>query len=133
MRKTKRPTEIVRPSTQIAYPSGIAVTTEDAIYFIKGASKFRFFSPRAFDSWSLPATVGSKASLAGFKLAGVLGFRDGTLIRTISDNRLYLISGNKKRLVTSPDVQTLYGLDFSRAMVVSDAEAAVHDTGEVLA
>ena len=66
------------------------------------------------------------------KLAGKLGFRDGTLIKNIADGKMYLISQNKKRHIVSPDVFTKYGLDRSRLIEVSESEAAIHDLGENL-
>ena len=66
------------------------------------------------------------------KLAGKLGFRDGTLIKNISDGKIYLISQNKRRHVTDPDTFSKYGLDRNSVVEVSDMETNMHDLGENL-
>lgn len=125
--------EPARPTAPVDYPTGIAVEVESGdVYFVKGLTKFKFFSHRCFESWSLVPARGSRASLSKFKSApGPLGFRDGTLVKTISDGKYYLISGNKRRLVVTPDVHK-YGLSLDRAILVSDEEARIHEAGEVL-
>jgi hypothetical protein len=70
--------------------------------------------------------------LTGFKLAGKLGFRDGTLIKNIADGRIYLVSQNKLRHVVDPDSFTRYGLDRSKVIEVSETEISAHDLGEKL-
>jgi hypothetical protein len=70
--------------------------------------------------------------LSGFKLAGKLGFRDGTLIKNIADGRIYLVSQNKLRHVVDPDSFTRYGLDRSKVIEVSETEVSAHDLGEKL-
>jgi len=70
--------------------------------------------------------------LSGFKLAGKLGFRDGTLIKNIADGRIYLVSQNKLRHIVDPDSFTRYGLDRSNVIEVSETEVSAHDLGEKL-
>jgi hypothetical protein len=66
------------------------------------------------------------------KLAGKLGFRDGTLIKNIADGKLYLISQNKKRHIVDPDTFDKYGLDRSQVIEVSAFETSMHELGEEL-
>ena len=66
------------------------------------------------------------------KLAGKLGFRDGTLIKNIADGKLYLISQNKKRHIVDPDTFNKYGLDRSQVVEVSAFEVSMHELGEEL-
>jgi len=70
--------------------------------------------------------------LSKFKVVGKLGFRDGTLIKDISDGKIYLISQNKRRHITSPDVFDNFGLDRSKIVEVSSDEVAMHLLGENL-
>jgi hypothetical protein len=74
----------------------------------------------------------TESALTGFKLAGKLGFRDGTLIKNIADGRIYLVSQNKLRHVVDPDSFTRYGLDRSKVIEVSETEISAHDLGEKL-
>lgn len=114
------------------FPSGIAVKTEKSTYWIKDGKRYRLISDRAAKSWMFPTVLATENALASFKLAGKLGFRDGTLIKNISDGRIYLVSQNKKRHITSPDVFEKYGLDRSLILEVSEEEANMHEQGENL-
>lgn len=128
-RKKKEP---VRPSAPIRYPDGIAVSTEESTYFIKNGKRYRFFSDACLDSWRVSPVVGSKASLSKTPHGGVLGFRDGTLIWNYADGKVYLISNNRRRHVTSPYIYDEMGLDEKGVLKVSDAEASLHEDGEDL-
>ena len=66
------------------------------------------------------------------KLAGKLGFRDGSLIKNIADGKMYLVSQNKRRHIVDPDSFDRYGLDRSKVIEVSELEAAAHDLGDNL-
>jgi hypothetical protein len=74
--------------------------------------------------------LAKEAALSGFKVAGKLGFRDGTLIKNIADGKMYLVSQNKLRHIVDPDSFNRYGLDRSKAVEVSEAEVSAHDLGE---
>jgi hypothetical protein len=114
------------------FPSGLAIKTDNATYWIKDGKKYRLVSDRAAISWSFPTVMASEGSLVNIKTAGKLGFRDGTLIKNIADGKIYLISQNKRRHVMSPDVFNIYGLDRSAIIEVSELEASMHDLGESL-
>jgi hypothetical protein len=114
------------------FPSGIAVKTDKDTYWIKDGKRYRLISSRAADSWSFTTVDATESALSGFKLAGKLGFRDGTLIKNIADGRIYLVSQNKLRHVVDPDSFTRYGLDRSKVIEVSETEVSAHDLGEKL-
>jgi hypothetical protein len=114
------------------FPSGIAVKTDKATYWIKDNKRYKLISDRASKSWSFTTVNGTEESLSLIKLAGKLGFRDGALIKNIADGKMYLISQNKKRHIVDPDSFSRYGLDRSKAIEVSEAESNAHDLGENL-
>ncbi len=114
------------------FPSGIAVKTDKDTYWIKDGKRYRLISNRAADSWSFTTVYATENALSGFKLAGKLGFRDGTLIKNIADGRIYLVSQNKLRHIVDPDSFTRYGLDRSSVIEVSETEVSAHDLGEKL-
>lgn len=114
------------------FPSGIAVKTDKATYWIKDGKKFKLVSDRAEKSWSFTTVNAAESALSNIKLAGVLGFRDGTLIKNIADGKIYLISQNKRRHIIDPDSFTKYGLDRSKVIEVSEAETNMHDIGDNL-
>lgn len=130
MRKKKQQQKIVTKPT--LFPSGIAVKTDTATYWIKDGKRFKVISNRATLSWNFPTVNATEQALSGMKIAGKLGFRDGTLIKNISDGKMYLISQNKRRHIVDPDTFDLYGLDRSNIIEVSEIETNMHDIGEDL-
>ena len=119
-------------TSPINFPSGIAVKTNKATYWIKDGKRYKLISDRAAKSWSFTTVNGTEESLSLIKLAGKLGFRDGALIKNIADGKMYLISQNKKRHIVDPDIFTKYGLDRSKVIEVSESEANAHDLGDNL-
>jgi hypothetical protein len=127
LKNTKATLTISQPTN---FPSGIAVKTDKDTYWIKDGKRYRLISDRAAKSWSFTTVNATEAALAGFKVAGKLGFRDGALIKNIADGKIYLVSQNKLRHIVDPDSFTKYGLDRSKMIEVSEAEVSAHDLGE---
>jgi len=113
-------------------PSGLAVKTDKATYWVKDGKRYKLISDRAVKSWCFTTVKATEEAVAGMKLVGKLGFRDGTLIKNIADGKMYLISQNKKRHIVDPDSFDKYGLDRKSVLEVSESEANMHDTGENL-
>lgn len=114
------------------FPSGVAVKTKDATYWIKDGKRYKLVSERAAKSWCFTEVEATEDAVSHMKVAGKLGFRDGTLIKNIADGKMYLISQNKKRHIVNPDIFIKYGLDRSKLIEVSESEASTHDLGENL-
>jgi hypothetical protein len=128
-KNTKNTLVISQPTN---FPSGIAVQTDKATYWIKDGKRYRLISDRAAKSWCFTTVKATEAALSGIKLVGKLGFRDGTLIKNIADGKMYLVSQNKLRHIVDPDIFIKYGLDRSNLIEVSEAEVKAHDLGEIL-
>jgi hypothetical protein len=129
MLKKKQPKTVSSPTL---FPSGIAVRTEKNVYWIKDGKRFKLISERAVKSWAFTIVNATESALAGSKIVGKLGFRDGTLIKNIADGKIYLISQNKRRQIVDPDTFDRYGLNRSMTIEVSEAETNMHDLGENL-
>mgnify|MGYP003334818810 CR=1 FL=1 len=132
MKRLFKNTQTALITSPTNFPSGLAVKTDKATYWIKDGKRFKLISDRAAQSWAFPTVNATEAALTGFKIAGKLGFRDGTLIKNIADGKIYLISQNKKRHIVDPDSFIKYGLDRSKTIEVSEAESNMHDIGENL-
>ena len=76
--------------------------------------------------------LATEQAVSSMKIVGKLGFRDGTLIKNISDGKMYLVSQNKRRHIVDPDSFVKYGLDRSKVIEVSESEIIMHDLGENL-
>jgi hypothetical protein len=120
-----------RPTTPIDYPDGLFVDAGEHTYYVRGGKRYRVYSKRALQSWAATPVRGSEQSLARIPRARTpLGFRDGTLIHNYADGKLYLISGNKRRHIKSPDVLRRLRIRESDAIVVSQQETDLHDEGD---
>jgi hypothetical protein len=110
-------------------PSGLIAHTEKGYFYIKGSKKFKFVSERAMLSWCLPVIKTNDEILNKLILAGTLGFRDGSLVKDVSDGKIYLISDSKRRHIISPDV-----LEWINTEVIGagQKEILIHDEGEDL-
>lgn len=114
------------------WPSGLFVSTEKGIYYLKGKSRFKVVSDRAFESWNAKAIDATYESIKHTVFGGYLGFRDGTLITDVSTGKTYLIAGNQRLHITAPEGFTNYGLRKEDSIYVSDKEANMHKDGGVL-
>lgn len=110
------------------WPSGTAIKTPSGVWFIKNNKRFKCFSERTTWSWGFRPVEAAEESLSKIPKGGVLGFRDGTLIKDIFDGRIYLVSDSKIRHVTNPDVLGIFG----EPLLVSHDEAQIHTEGEPL-
>jgi hypothetical protein len=119
-------------SSPTNFPSGIAVKTAKACYWVKDGKLFKLISERAEKSWQFTTVLAEESSLSGMKISGKLGFRDGTLIKNIADGKIYLISQNKRRHIVSPDTFMMYGLNRDMVIEVSELETNMHDQGDNL-
>lgn len=119
-------------SSPTNFPSGLAVKTDKATYWVKDGKRYKLISDRAAKSWSFTTVNATEEAVAGMKLVGKLGFRDGSLIKNIADGKMYLISQNKRRHIVDPDSFDTFGLDRSMVIEVSEAEANMHVLGENL-
>ena len=121
-----------RKKSNLPVPGGLIARTERGDFLVKGGKRFKFVSERARDSWRLKTIQTSESIMKDIKISGVIGFRDGTLIRDISSFKIYLISEYKKCHVTSPDVLRELGFKTKDIVLVSAKEASVHQNGESL-
>ena len=130
--RLKKNTQIILVTSPTNFPSGIAVKTSKDVYWIKDNKRYRLISKRAAESWAFNTVNATEEALSLTKLAGKIGFRDGTLIKNIADGKMYLISQNKKRHIVDPDSFIKYGIDRSKVIEVSESEANSHELGENL-
>lgn len=119
------------PSKPLVYPNGTCVKTPSGTYYINGKFKQRILSERVLASWAFYNIVEtSDVAVSAYKTAGFLPIRSGTLIREFNSKAIYLMVGNKRCLVTSPDVLERLDLTEEDALVVSTEEFKLQDGGE---
>lgn len=128
-KKKKEPPVRGVVTQKMKWPDGSFVGTETDVFFIKSGKRYRLYSPRVVSSWKADVVPSVESALAHIRKAGVLGFRDSTLIKDISDGRIYLIAGSKRCHITDPDVIQILGYQM---ITVSHDEAMIHEEGEEL-
>lgn len=112
--------------------SGSVVKTEDGYFFITKSkigvtTRRRIPTYRVLQSWNFARIIEcAESAVAHYPILGKLGFRDGTLIRTLFENRLYIIADRKRHPVTSPEALADHGLTLEDAILVSEEEADLH-------
>lgn len=115
------------------FPQGAVVHTESGYYFINGKTKKPIRNKRVLDSWSFPLIIESQdLALRSFITAPPLGYRDGTLIRDISDGKVYLISRQLRRQIVDPSALEMLGKKVSDAIWAAHVEVVIHDEGNDL-
>lgn len=134
MRKTVQ--SAPTPSEPVRYPSGVFVRTEKGYFFIADSSKrYRCITKRVLDSWAPQRVIEtSEAALANYRVSAKLRFRNGSLIHSIADGKIYLISDGTRRHVTSPEALTLIGAVGNRSDTISVSldEINLHPEGAPL-
>jgi len=118
-----------RISSNPRVPSGMIAHTEKGYFYIKGDKRFKFISDRARISWNLREVTTTESAMSDVKLSGIIGFRDGSLIRDVSTSKIYLIVDNKKMLVADPDVISDLGFKKHDIVLVSKREADFQKEG----
>lgn len=123
------------PRSPIAYPPGTFIETEKGFFYITSPSKrLRFSTKRVLDSWN-PQHVAktTETAVRNFRCTAKMRFRNGSLLYSQADGRMYLISDNKRRHITNPDWLEWLGIDRRDAVWVSENEINLHEEGEPLA
>ncbi len=129
-KKKEIPVKVREPVTEkMRWPDGSFVSTEKDVFFIKAGKRYRLYSPRVVASWKAQVIPATEKALEHIRRAGVLGFRDSTLIQDVSDGKIYLVAGSKRRHVTNPDVLQVLGYTM---ITVSHEEVMIHEEGEEL-
>lgn len=130
----KRTPQPSLPDSPQEYPSGLFIKTEKGYFYIQGPGKrMRIISERVLHSWSPQRVVyTTEAAVANYRVTSKIRFRNGSLIWNISDGKLYLVEGGKRRHITSPEALTHIGAKRSDALIVSLDEINLHPEGEPL-
>lgn len=122
------------PSEPVVYPSGVFVHTERGYYYIVSPTKrFRITTERILNSWSPKVVIETtEAAVAKYRVAAKMKFRNGSLLYSQANGKMYLVSENKVRHITNPDILTRLNLRRQDAVWVSDTEIKLHEEGEPL-
>lgn len=111
------------PQIKVKYPDGTAAKTETGVYYLKNNLSYELPTPRIVNSWSFAFIVPSTDfAISEYKKVGKLGFRDGSLVKSMSDRSLYVVSGSTLRKIVNPDWLMIMGLTEKDFVKVADSE-----------
>ena len=122
------------PVGPVDYPSGTFVSTSKGYFYIVNKTKrYRITSERVLSSWRPHRVVKTtEAALKNYRIAAKMKFRNGSLIWSLSDGKLFLIEDGKRRHIVSPEALDTIGAVQGDAVVVSKDEINLHEQGEDL-
>lgn len=128
-KKIKNPTPEPVPQDLKNIPDGTAIEAKGIYFFVKGGKKYRIPSLSILKSQNYPRVlkVTPKSANAIPNSVHKIGLREGSVVKDISDGRYYLISGNKTRHITSPNV--LSQLGNPDVILVSHQDIILHEGG----
>lgn len=119
-------------SSKTEYPTGTVVSTENGTFFVKGGTLLRV-SPTVMQSWNFGLIVTAKwSAIQHMPIVGKLGFRDGTVLRAFGTQKVYIISGQRTRHITDPEVIRALGITLNDILNVSDDDVRLNTEGEPL-
>lgn len=119
------------PRIKVKYPKWSYVYNVDnqKYYLVLTKTKKEFISDRAFKTWRVTAIQGTSESLSGYANYGKIGFRPGTLVKSMTGKIYYIADENKRHLVTTPDLFLVLGFS-ADIQYVSNEELTLHEEGE---
>lgn len=119
--------------TRTDFPHGSCIKTENGYFYVNGKTIKPIKNKRVLESWDFPLIINAHSSaLSSFIKSSPLGFRDGTLLRDISDGKMYLVSKRVLRHIVSPDALAMLGKRKSDAIWAAHDEIQLHEKGENL-
>lgn len=138
MEMFQRKSKKALPTSPVDYPSGVFVHTEKGYFYIASPTKrYRCLTARVVTSWAPPRIVETtEAAVANYKIAAKLKFRNGSLLQSMGDGKLYFISEGKRRHIQSPDWCERIGTSvrecYNTCIRVSTDEINLHEEGAPL-
>lgn len=130
-RKAKEAPSFKVPDSPVKYPDGMAVVTESGKFYLKNGRKYKIKSEAAFKSWSFPVVAqSSDAAISKYRPSlRPLGFRDGTVVRDIFNQELYIIAGGLRVRIDTPEALEILNLDDSKVPYASHEDVVFHREG----
>ncbi len=117
---------------EVRYPKYTYVYNVDnsKCYILLGTTKKEFISTRACWSWSIYCVNTTTAAISNYHLYGKKGFRPGTLVTSVFDDKTYFVGEKYLHPITSPDFYQVLGFSKKQAIIVSTEEIEFYEIGE---
>lgn len=120
------------PDTPQPYPVGTFVKTEKGYFYIKSrTARYRIITKRLLNSWSPHRVVETtEAALARHKVVAKMKFRNGSLLHSFADGKIYLVVDGKRCHVQSADALAMLGAVGENIPSVTPNELQLQPEGE---
>lgn len=122
-------------SSTSTHPNGtlVKVTNGTSVYLLEGGQKRGIVNPQIFDAngyrWNKVIVI-TQAELDTYTVGDLITiYPNGTLLRNNTDNKVYLISGGKKRLISSPIFFEDMGYKWSNVIGVASSHLDLYTVG----
>jgi hypothetical protein len=128
----KRTNQKILPTSPTDYPVGTFIKTEKGYYYLLNDKKrLRIISKRVLDSWS-PARIveTTEAAVKHYRITSKLKFRNGSLLYSYADARIYLVVDGRRCPMLSPDAFDKICANPKEAVPVSVEELNLHQLGD---
>ena len=103
-------------------------STEKGHFYIRSNKRYKVFSDRCFNSWSAESIETSFSNVSHIPYAGILGFRDGTIIHNLADGKIYIVSDNKRLHIKTPNAFPEGWIE-AKKVIVGENEINLHKEG----
>ena len=128
-KKSQKPLAQNNRLNGLAYPiSGLFYRTEKGYFYIRSNKRYKVYSERCFNSWNADPIDTEFKNISGIPYAGVLGFRDGTIIHNLADGKIYIVSDNKRLHIKTPNAFPDGWIE-SKKFIISESELDLHTEG----
>jgi hypothetical protein len=128
-KRSQKPLTVSNKLYGVAYPiSGLFYKTERGYFYIRLGKRYKVYSDRCFISWGVKAIESDFINISKMPYAGILGFRDGTIIHNLADGKIYIVSDNKKLHIKTPDAFPEGWIEANK-VIVSETEVDLHKEG----
>jgi hypothetical protein len=128
-KRSQKPLTVSNKLYGVAYPiSGLFYKTERGYFYIRSGKRYKVYSDRCFISWGVKAIESDFINISKMPYAGILGFRDGTIIHNLADGKIYIVSDNKKLHIKTPDAFPEGWIEANK-VIVSETEVDLHKEG----
>lgn len=118
------------------YPSGTFIQTEKGDFYVHSTTeRYRFITKRCLNSWSphrIVKTTEDHPAVKKLRIIAKMKFRNGSLLYSQPDGKMYLVSEGKLRHIISPDVLSQLSMERKEAVWVSEEEIKLHQMGREL-
>lgn len=120
------------PQAEVKYPKYTYVKCLDngKFYLLLEKTKKEFLSKEAFESWGVEPLETSFQAISHYYLYGKKGFRPGILVRSVFDQKLYLVGEEVLHPMKTTEIFDVLGFSKDKVYTVSESVINFYEKGD---